>query len=130
MTQRRILAIDDSEVMLTRIETALSSAGYSVITTTQAVGNARYLASCELVIIDYHMPGIGGDSVVSSLRAARGARACPLFLYTSDDRAAASHAELGFDGVFKGKGDEEGLVRQVNALFRVLDMRAEKERKG
>jgi two-component system OmpR family response regulator len=127
---RRILVIDDSEVMLERIESALSAAGYEVIATTQGVGNARHLRSCDLIIIDYHMPGIGGQTVVSSLRAAsRDQPLCPLFLYTSDEKAVTNYGELGFDGVLKAKGDQEALVRQVTALFRTLDMRAEKLRK-
>ena len=123
---KRILVIDDSEVMLDRIQQALSSAGYEVTATSQIVGNARYLASCDLLIIDYHMPGLNGDSVVESLRtiAHSTKNKSKLFLYTSDDKIAANYRELGFDGAFWGKGDESVLVRQVAALFRTLEMRA------
>ena len=123
---KRILVIDDSEVMLDRIRRALSSAGYEVIATTQIVGNARYLASCDLIIIDYHMPGLNGDSVVASMRtiAHSTKNKSKLFLYTSDEKIARDHRELGFDGAFWGKGDESVLVRQVAALFRTLGMRA------
>ena len=34
--------------------------------------------------------------------------------------------ELGFDGVFSSKGDEQALVRQVASLFRMADMQAAK----
>ncbi|MET0593923.1 MAG: response regulator, partial [Polyangiaceae bacterium] len=54
---RHILVIDDSEVLLSRIKKALVDDGHMVTTTTQTVGNARHLATCDLVIIDYHMPG-------------------------------------------------------------------------
>src|SRR6476469_10033727 len=57
---RHILVIDDSEVLLSRIKKALIEDGHMVTTTTQTVGNARHLATCDLVIIDYHMPGING----------------------------------------------------------------------
>jgi CheY-like chemotaxis protein len=123
---KRILVIDDSEVMLDRIRRALIGAGYEVIATDQIVGNARYLASCDLIIVDYHMPGLNGDSVVASMRtiAHSTKNKSKLFLYTSDEKIAANHRELGFDGAFWGKGDEGVLVRQVAAVFRTLEMRA------
>lgn len=123
---KRILVIDDSQVMLDRIRIALTSAGYEVTATTQIIGNARYLASCDLLIIDYHMPGLNGDSVVESMRtiAHSTKNKSKLFLYTSDERIASNYRALGFDGAFWGKGDESVLVRQVAALFRTLEMRA------
>lgn len=129
---KRIHVIDDSEVMLERIQRALTDVGYEVTTTSQVVGNARYLASCDLLIIDYHMPGLNGDSVVESLRTTLHStkHKCQLFVYTSDDKVAANHRELGFDGAFWGKGDESVLVRQVAALFRTVEMRAAMSGKG
>jgi serine/threonine-protein kinase len=128
--RRRILVIDDSEVMLSRIKAALANEGYDVVTTTQAVGNARHIPNCDLVIIDYHMPGIDGGTVIRSLKsAAHGMDDPPLFyLYTSDPTVAKKHAELGFDGVFGSKGDQTVLVRDVKAVFRMLQMRAMKKK--
>jgi len=133
---RKILVIDDSEVMLGRIRRALGGAGYEVIATSQMVGNARHLPTCDLVIIDYHMPGLDGSSVVSSLRAVAGPmkNVCPMFLYTSYENIARDYARLGFDGVLTAKGDEQALVRQVATVFRTAEMREAKllrsERKG
>src|SRR5579872_6673000 len=117
--RRRILVIDDSDVMLNRIRRALESEGWDVITTANAVGNARHIATCDLVIIDYHMPGIDGAAVISSLReaasanASRGAQShgCVFYLYTSDPAVETTFQALGFDGVFTEKGDERALVR-------------------
>src|SRR5438132_1616695 len=87
----RILVIDDSEVMLARIKKALLADGHTVTTTAQTVGNARHLAACDLVIIDYHMPGIDGFAVQQQLRgAAAQLEKQPLFyLYTSDPSVVA-----------------------------------------
>jgi two-component system OmpR family response regulator len=129
---KRILVIDDSQVMLDRIKRALSSAGHEVVVTTQIVGNARYLATCHLLIIDYHMPGLNGASVVASLRAIASStkNKCSLFLYTSDEKIERNFAALGFDGAFSRKGDEAALVQQVASLFRTLDMRGAIERRN
>ena len=123
---KKILIIDDSEVLLGRMKRALTAAGFEVLTTSQIVGNARHLPTCDLVIVDFHMPGIDGSQVVASMRAVTNGmkQVCPIFLYSSDATLAADHARLGFDGAFTAKGDEVALVRQVRALFRVVDMRA------
>ena len=119
-----ILVIDDSEVMLARIKKALVADGHTVTTTAQTVGTARHLASCDLVIIDYHMPGIDGLAVQQQLRgAAAHLDKQPLFyLYTSDPTVVA--LAKGFDGCFTNKGDEDLLVQQVRAVFRLSQIRA------
>jgi two-component system OmpR family response regulator len=128
---KRILVIDDSEVVLARIKRTLGAMGYDVITTTQIVGNARHLPTCDLVVLDYHMPGLNGAAVVGSLRAIASStkNICPIILYTSDLAMVNSHKELGFDGVFLQKGDEQALVRQVASLFRLIEIRAVKDHK-
>jgi CheY-like chemotaxis protein len=124
--RRRILVIDDSVVMLDRIRMRLEAEGYDVVTTTNAVGNARHIRTCDLVIIDFHMPGIDGATVIQSLKSAAtaGGHACRFYLYTSDAVIAKDHKRFGFDGVFTDKGDEQSLARQVRAVFRMLQMRA------
>ena len=129
-SRRKILVIDDSEVMLTRIKRVLEAEGYDVSTTSRAVGNARYIPSTDLCIIDYHMPGIDGGTVISSLKSATesGGHACLFYLYTSDPKVAQDYQRLGFDGSLGDKGNEEALVRQVRAVFRMLQMRALKKK--
>lgn len=121
-----ILVIDDSEIILERMKQRLEVEGYRVITTTQTVGVARYLLECQLVIIDWHMPGISGGEVLTSLRAASNACAVrPLFyLYTSDHNAGTTAKSSGFDGHFINKGNDESLVRQVEAAFRLTKFMA------
>jgi CheY-like chemotaxis protein len=110
--------------MLARIKKALVADGHTVTTTAQTVGNARHLASCDLVIIDYHMPGIDGFAVQQQLRgAAAQLDKQPLFyLYTSDPSVVA--LAKGFDGCFTNKGDEALLIQQVRAVFRLSQIRA------
>ena len=124
MEEGRILVIDDSWVILERVRAALSAKGYDVRTTTETVGAAKHLRTCDLVVIDFHMPGMNGQSVLASLRKSVGTQtACAFYLYTSDPEVAGRFVDYGFDGSFLRKGDEEALVPQVNAAFRTIRMR-------
>lgn len=128
-----ILVIDDSEIVLTRIRHALVQAGYRVTTSTQTVGNAKQARSCDLVIVDLHMPGIDGSSVAGSLKSAFGDDERPLlYLYTTDEKANEKSAALGFDGCFTRKGDFDALLPQVQAALRLRRMRraVQKKRAG
>jgi DNA-binding NarL/FixJ family response regulator len=127
----RILMIDDSELLLSSASARLTREGYDVITSTQTVGNARHLRSCDLVIVDFHMPGIDGGGVLTSLREAAVASSahCAFFLYTSDPAMASRYREHGFDGVLLNKGNLESLVNQVHAAMRVAKLRGLKKTK-
>jgi hypothetical protein len=48
---------------------------------------------------------------------------CLYYLYTSDRAVATRYEQLGFDGAFLRKGEEEALVSQVGAVFRTIRMR-------
>ena len=129
-SRRRVLVIDQSEETLGRIRRALESAGFEVVTTTRAVGNARHIPTCDLAIIDYHMPGIDGGTIIQSFLSARGDHGCLFYLYTPDPEIARDYRKLGFDGVLTDKGDEAALVTQVRGVLRVLQMRATQKKRG
>jgi two-component system OmpR family response regulator len=120
--QSVILIVDDSELLLERMKQRLEADGYRVITTTQTVGAARHLLGAQLVIIDWHMPGISGGEVLKSFRSAvQSSKRKPRFyLYTSDAQVSLVAKDLGFDGVFINKGDDDALTRQVAAAFRII----------
>jgi two-component system OmpR family response regulator len=125
----KILVVDDSEVVLNRLRLVLEQAGFEVVTTTQTVGAARHLRGVDLVLLDYHMPGITGDAVAQSLRAAATAVgfAPDIYLYTSD-QTVSQHLP-GFDGGFAKKGDDEALLAQVDAAFRLRRLRLRPKKK-
>ncbi len=126
----RILVVDGNKAMLTRIKRALVEAGYEVIATDQVVGNGRHVKTCDLAIIDFHMPGLNGDAVAASLRSAGAQSETPfsIYLYTSDPAVMQKYASLGFDGYFTNKGDDVALVRQVQGALRLINIRAKSRR--
>jgi CheY-like chemotaxis protein len=121
----KIMLIDDSELVLARVQARLSLEGYDVIALSNPAGAARRLAQCDLVLIDFHMPGSGGVEVLGTLRrASKTLGVQPLFfVYTSDKTASRSHRDLGFDGALINKGDDESLVQQLAAALRFARLR-------
>lgn len=121
----KLLVIDDSELVLERVKARLQRESYEVATTSQPVGAARHLLICDLVILDFHMPGMNGSEVLRSLKMlGAGSGAMPLyFLYTSDKVLSRGYRELGFDGTLINKGDDESLVQQVAVALRLAKLR-------
>jgi CheY-like chemotaxis protein len=124
--QSTIVVIDDNEPFLERIRVRLEGQGHRVITTTQTVGTARRIVGAQLVIIDWHMPGISGGELMKSFRAAVAhSTEKPLFyLYSSDTTVFASAKDMGFDGVFVNKGKDDSLLRQVAAALAMSKLRS------
>jgi len=121
----KLLVIDDSEMVLERVKARLQRESYEVATTSQPVGAARHLLLCDLVILDFHMPGMNGGEVLRSLKMlGASSGATPLyFLYTSDKSLSKGYRELGFDGTLTNKGDDESLVQQVAVALRLAKLR-------
>jgi CheY-like chemotaxis protein len=121
----KVLVIDDSELVLERVKARLQRESYEVAITSQPVGAARHLLLCDLVILDFHMPGMNGGEVLRSLRMlGAGSGTSPLyFLYTSDKSLSRGYRELGFDGTLINKGDDESLVQQVAVALRLAKLR-------
>jgi two-component system, OmpR family, response regulator len=121
----KVLIIDDSETVLRLAQARLEDAGYEVLTTTQTVGAGRMLRGVDLVIVDFHMPGLDGAEVAESLRAAAGGVGAKpgFYLYTSDSKLRGRAQELGFDGELVDKANYDALAAQVDAALRLMRLR-------
>jgi CheY-like chemotaxis protein len=120
-----ILYIDDSPAELAAAAAALGEAGHEVITRTGIADIAAPLQRADLVLVDYHMPGMDGGEVVRELRrqSAMLPRTPTFYLYTSDKEVGSDYRELGFDGRVILKGNPEALVKQVTAALRIQSLR-------
>jgi DNA-binding NarL/FixJ family response regulator len=83
------------------------------------------MRECQLVLIDYHMPGLNGGDVLESLQtSAESLGVKPLFyLYTTDGELIPKARQLGFDGTIENKGNVEATLQQIDALFRLTRLR-------
>jgi CheY-like chemotaxis protein len=121
----KIMLIDDSELVLDRVKSRLLREGYDVITVSRPANAPNLLSGCDVVLIDLHMPGIGGGEVLSLLRkASKGLDVQPqFFLYTADKIASRRHRAAGFDGALINKGDDESLIQQLAAALRFAKLK-------
>jgi CheY-like chemotaxis protein len=119
-----ILYLDDSPTALREVESQLVALGHAV-RTAATVSEAKWMmAGVELVIIDFHMPGIDGAQALVELQAAQPSNIKPTYyLYTSDTTVAGRYKELGFDGALTWKGNLEALGPQVQSIARIVKMR-------
>jgi DNA-binding NarL/FixJ family response regulator len=118
-----IVVVDDSYLILDRIRERLTAEGYHVRTTTGQSAAMKLVEFADLAIIDFHMPGIDGAEMLTALKTLHPNGPCLYYLYTSDRDVATRYEQLGFDGAFLRKGEEEALVAQVGAVFRTIRMR-------
>ena len=116
----RILVIDDSITLLSKVKERLAKDGYEILTTTNAVANTALLKGCDLVIIDFHMPGYpeGEALVPHGVSVVVGAPSAFRFTATArPERHLAAALLLGADA---RDGDDAGdlLGRTLEALMR------------
>jgi len=116
-----VMVIDDSLPFLQKVKEHLGAEHYEVVTATNYVDARTNLSKADLVIIDFHMPGQDGPSMLASLRRASAPlEHAPLFyLHTTDSEKSASYKQLGFDGVIGMKGNFDLLSKQVSTAMRL-----------
>jgi CheY-like chemotaxis protein len=120
----RIVYIDDSEADLRAAVDLLEPLGFAVAIHTSCRSAERDLPGAEVVLVDYHMPGMHGGEVVRRLRECQPPGQRTLFyLYTSDRALSGEYRRLGFDGQVIMKGNPDALVRQLNAARRAIALR-------
>jgi putative two-component system response regulator len=116
-----ILVVDDDEANLAVLRSILTRAGYLQVHTlqdpTRAVERFREVRP-DLVVLDYHMPGLDGLAVLEALGPHR-SDDLPVVILTGDERPALREAALeagARDFLAKPVGQAEVLARIRNLL--------------
>jgi DNA-binding response OmpR family regulator len=122
---RKILVIDDEQVLVETIAYNLEQAGYQVITAGDG-RSALEIAQSEapdLIILDIMLPGMDGIEVCRELRREKTSSTTPILMLTakSDEIDRVVGLEVGADDyVIKPFGRRELLAR-IRALLRRAD---------
>ena len=85
MTSKKILLVEDNAANMTLATFLLQSAGYEVISATDAetgIGLARTEAPA-LILMDIQLPGIDGLQATAQLRADKSTRSIPVIALTA-----------------------------------------------
>lgn len=118
-TKKRILIVDDSDLVLQVARDALQDAGYeTTIAQTMEALESHQNGSFDLILMDVQMPELFGDDVAMVLKGVRGVET-PIYLYSNLDpeelEARAKEAEL--DGFILKREGLEAMVEAVQSIL-------------
>jgi len=122
MTQKRILIVDDSELVLAMAKDALEAAGYEVFTASSGIEANSYIFSPrkpDLIILDVMLPMLDGNKKAKLLREKEFSREIPILLLSSKSEEELRHmvAESGADGFIRKPFTNEGIVARIRSLL-------------
>ena len=121
-TRARILVVEDSGTQALRLRHFLEEAGFRVDCANTA-GNALEKINKvlpDLLITDYHLPGIPGDELCRRIRMNVNTRGLPILMLTSEEAAQVERQglESGADDYVRKSEDDVILLIRVEVLLR------------
>ena len=123
MTRKKVLIVDDSDLVLEIYKDLLESAGFKVITSNTPFGTASIIATEKpnLVLIDLFMPGLSGDKLVEVVRKDKNIQNTKLVLFSNrpSDELKSISASCGADGFIQKTGDHMEVVRNVRSWIAI-----------
>jgi diguanylate cyclase (GGDEF)-like protein len=124
MFKKKILVIDDTELMVKLTTDVLTKHGYEVVSANNGVDGIKMVASekPDLLLLDVVMPGIDGFEVCKLLRKDESNNLIPIIMLTAqgneEDKLAG--LELGADDYITKPFNPRELVSRVrNTLLRI-----------
>jgi len=121
---KKILLIDDSEIVLTMEKAVLEARGYEVKATTNLLDFETTLQSWrpDLILTDIHMPGIMGTDICRTLKSQYGTQDIPIVLFSSlpDDELQKLAKQVGADGSISKANGLDALGEKVDLLVQSI----------
>lgn len=117
MDKKKILIIDDSELVLEIYSDLLKSRGFDVVTRNTPFGTAAAISSerPHLVLLDIFMPGLAGNKLVEAIRMCNTIKDTTILLFS--DRPIAElesvASSCGADGFLRKTKDHEDFVGRM-----------------
>jgi len=124
MFRKKILVIEDTELMTRMITDILSSVGYDVVSATNGLDGLKMVVEEKpnIVLLDIVMPGMDGFEVCKTLREDVSNNLIPIIMLTSQDKEddKLTGLELGADDyIIKPFNPRELISRVNNTLLRI-----------
>ncbi len=104
--RKRVLVVDDSEIVLAMAREALEDGGFEVVTAMNAMEANSYIFSRrkpDLIILDVMLPMIDGDKKAKMLKENEATKDIPILLLSSkpEDELRRLVRESGSDGFIR-----------------------------
>lgn len=118
--RKRILVVDDTAIVLTRIFDTLQS-DYEVITVNSGVRALKYLnqEKPDLILLDIQMAPIDGIETLQQIRRMNGFEDIPVIMLTGveDKEAVLKSAKLGICDYMLKPFSSEDLIKRIHRVF-------------
>jgi DNA-binding response OmpR family regulator len=118
---KRILVVDDEEMIVRMLETNLKRAGYEVITAVNGRDGLEKAASDkpDLVLMDVQMPMMDGFAALEALKATQETSAIPVVMLTSKSQESDLNQGLdsGAEFYVTKPVDPHDLLGLIERLF-------------
>jgi DNA-binding response OmpR family regulator len=124
MSKKKILIIDDSELVLVMAKDALEEAGFEVFTATNGIEANSFIFSTmnrpDLIILDIMMPLLDGNKKAKILKEKEFSRDIPIIFISSktDEELAKLVADAGADGYIRKPFTSQAIVAAVGRHLR------------
>lgn len=118
MKQKKILVVDDSEIVLAMASDALKEVGFEVVTALSAMEADRCIFSGDrpdLIILDVMLPMLDGDKKAKMLKENELTRDIPILLLSSkpENELIRLVKESGADGFIRKPFTSQLMVSRV-----------------
>lgn len=118
----RIVVVEDSDTQAFKLQLLLEDQGWEV--SVQGTAEAALAALSgplpDLIVVDYHLPGMRGDEFCRRIRMNLRTRGIPLLMMTSSapETAEVGSLESGADDYVSKSENSELLIARMRALLR------------
>lgn len=118
--RRKILLVDDSEIVRETVRLTLGEQGYEVVTLDGPFGFSRALLDerPDLVLMDVSMPALRGDRLAEVAKRSA-LHTCPIVLFSThpEEELKALAAECGAAGYIRKTGNADLLLREIERVI-------------
>ena len=122
MEKKKVLVVDDSEIVLVMAREALEEGGFEVQTCMSALGIDKYVLGKDrpdVIILDVMLPVLDGDKKAKMLKGNDLTRNIPIILLSSkpEDELRLLVKVSGSDGYFRKPFGKSQLVAKVQEVL-------------
>jgi CheY-like chemotaxis protein len=125
MTDRRILVVEDNDMNMQLVEFLLEEGGYAIVKATSgeealAITRDDEAPAPDLILMDIHLPGMDGLSVVRAMKEDARTRRIPILALTAHAMRGDKDRflEAGCDGYISKPIDVKTFLSSIESYLR------------